>query len=90
MTLFWDLAKSCRAVNTCCGSAYFNCTISVMNFPEGGRLSGVLVEKVGAAEGASFWATTLKNLSPTFTTVIPFIPRIVSRASIASDWVRSL
>ncbi len=43
MTLLGDLANRLSARTTWSGSAYFNCTISVMNFPKSGNLSALLV-----------------------------------------------
>ncbi len=61
---------------------YFTWTICVMNLPASGKL--VLKEKFPPAPPADGEGMTLANLSPIGTTEIPFMPRTVSNATIAS------
>jgi len=63
--------------------------ICVTILPASGRLLVFVVIKPPAAPA---WAsaTTLANLSPIGTMVMPFMPRIISRATMASERVRGV
>src|ERR1019366_3361402 len=94
--VLWTMMMALGVLLNCCktsikslGSIYFSGTIWVIILPAIGILL-VLVEIWAPAEVAMASVTTLANLSPMGTMVMPFMPRMVSKATMASERVNLL